>query len=272
MKQLRIAFFASSSLAVLALATPASAQDCSERLAELEAGMTKLEPTSEQRHNLQELVEAARVLEWLERNEGCLTMVSEAEAMLRPAEARAERDVRRQEEAVIEEQRDILDADPGTEPQGGPSAADKGKPARPTAGASGERPDRTASSQPSDEPGVQNRAADGEARQVGAETRPKMSKQLSALPPGQLIGKDVHDQRGEAVAQVTDLVRQTSDGTLFAVVEVGGLLGLGTKEVAVPLSEFELGEEASLRLPDRGGSALEDLPPYNETRYVKVTE
>lgn len=264
MRQIRSVLCASCGLAVVALAGPALAQDCSEQLADLESRMTKLEPSSEQRRNLQELVEAARVLEWLEREQGCLTVVEEADAMLRPAEAQAEREVRRQEQAAIDEQGATgAETDGGGDPQADGQAEDTatadeeaGPPSQARAEAQADQQDQAARPPEPD---------DGSSREQVAE-------RLRALAPNEIIGRDVHDQQGETIAEVVDLVRQTSDGTLFAVLSVGGFLGLGAKEVTVPLRAFELGQEDRLRLPGRSGDELEGLPPYNKARYAKVSE
>lgn len=272
MRYIRAAVCAGSSLAALALVGPALAQECSERLADLEARMTKLEPSSEQRRNLQELVEAARVLEWLERGQGCLTVVDEADAMLRPAEAQAERRVRRQEQAALEEQEDDLEQEPaaaakanrGGDRQATGEAEDAitgAETSAPSEGSPRSQPERE------DQPGATHPSEPDDAS-----SREQISERLRALPANELIGREVDDREGEAVAEVDDLVRQTSDGTLFAVLSVGGFLGVGVKEVAVPLREFELGQDDRLLLPNRSADEIESLPPYNKTRYAKMSE
>jgi hypothetical protein len=50
----------------------------------------------------------------------------------------------------------------------------------------------------------------------------------------------VHNRAGEKIGSISDLI-VTSDGTIVAaLVNVGGFLGIGEKEVALPFSSIEL--------------------------------
>jgi PRC-barrel domain len=47
------------------------------------------------------------------------------------------------------------------------------------------------------------------------------------------------------VAQQTDVVLDQT-GKYFAIVSIGGFLGIGDKDVAVPLNKLKLGEDESI--------------------------
>ena len=78
------------------------------------------------------------------------------------------------------------------------------------------------------------------------------------------------DGQGEAVGEITDVVRSRDGGTLFAVVEVGGLISevvspLGGKEVAIVLDAFEPGAgDDEVILPGISEQELRDMPAYEE--------
>ena len=244
-------------LAAVAIAGPVTAQDCSTRLAELEGRMTKLEPTSEQRRNLQELVEAARVFEWMEHEQGCLVVLSEAEELLEPAEAAAEEQVQRQEEAATQAARGELESVPptGVPPSAGLTPEGEG-------GGAPEPDDERAAAFPTAPPPEPADQAAGPEVDQGP---------LGEVPASDLIGREVQDEEGEMVAEVVDLVRQAENDRMFAVIRVGGFLGLGTKEVAVPLADLEPGGADGLRLAATADQ-LERLPPYNPAQYVEPDE
>jgi sporulation protein YlmC with PRC-barrel domain len=53
-----------------------------------------------------------------------------------------------------------------------------------------------------------------------------------------IIGANVHNDRGESIGAVEDLVLRRDDAGPMAVISVGGFLGIGGRLVGVPLSEL----------------------------------
>jgi PRC-barrel domain len=51
------------------------------------------------------------------------------------------------------------------------------------------------------------------------------------------------------------------------VVSVGGFLGLGDKNVAIPLDELKLGEDEAYLMSARTEEQLEQMPAYEATQY-----
>jgi hypothetical protein len=76
---------------------------------------------------------------------------------------------------------------------------------------------------------------------------------------GDLVGKDVIGAGGETVGAV-DSVRKTRAG-IVAIVGVGGFLGLGEHDVAVPLSEIDYAD-GELRLSRMSEEQLEEMPRF----------
>lgn len=52
-----------------------------------------------------------------------------------------------------------------------------------------------------------------------------------------LIGKQVRDPQGEEIGEVEDL-RIEQDGQIYAIISVGGILGMGEESMAVPYNEL----------------------------------
>ncbi len=57
----------------------------------------------------------------------------------------------------------------------------------------------------------------------------------------EFIGETVYNGKGEEVGAVDDLILHRSDKVLYAVISVGGFLGIGDKLVAVPFDQLKTG-------------------------------
>ncbi|MBM9594250.1 PRC-barrel domain-containing protein [Roseitranquillus sediminis] len=72
---------------------------------------------------------------------------------------------------------------------------------------------------------------------------------MADMEVGDLVGMQVVDADGEIIGDLDGVMQ--NDGELAAVVEVGGFLGLGNRQVALPLDELESdGERVQLRAID----------------------
>ena len=67
-------------------------------------------------------------------------------------------------------------------------------------------------------------------------------------------------------ATIEDLVLDQNQ-IAYAVVSVGGLLGLGEKRVAVPLDELQLGEGETYLMSSATQDQLEQMPDYDEGQF-----
>ncbi len=82
-----------------------------------------------------------------------------------------------------------------------------------------------------------------------------------------LIGRDVFNDRDESVGVVDDFImtRETPDRISFAVLEVGGFLGIGAKLVAIPFDSLQFdqsGDKLRIVLPGATRDTLEKLPEF----------
>jgi sporulation protein YlmC with PRC-barrel domain len=81
------------------------------------------------------------------------------------------------------------------------------------------------------------------------------------LRASKLIGSNVVNEKNESVGKLDDIVFDNHNG-MFAVLQVGGFLGLGSHLVAVPYN--------SLRIADNGRRI--ELPGASKDELKKLTE
>lgn len=99
--------------------------------------------------------------------------------------------------------------------------------------------------------------------QAGAEAAaPEWLAAIGDRTPVDLIGLDVVDSDGEVVGDVGEVGRR--DGQLYAIFGVGGFLGLGQRQVAVPLERMRLDGERMV-LTDIAETDLRDREAFTAT-------
>jgi PRC-barrel domain len=77
-----------------------------------------------------------------------------------------------------------------------------------------------------------------------------------------VVGSTVVNEANETVGTVDDLIVVPSEKVPFAVLSVGGFLGVGTTYVVVPFSALDLNEKRVL-LRGATKDSLKRLPPFN---------
>lgn len=90
----------------------------------------------------------------------------------------------------------------------------------------------------------------------------------SALTPQQLKSMEIEDVSGEKIGKVEDVVRSREDGFIYAVVSSGGLLGIGAKEITVPVETLEV-QGNRLRI----GATKDEVqrwPEYQDDQYAEL--
>jgi putative membrane protein len=108
--------------------------------------------------------------------------------------------------------------------------------------------------------GQQQQAA---ATQGGQQTAPAPEQAVSME---NVLGAEVVNSKGEDVAEIDDVVMDQS-GKQYAVLSVGGFLGIGEKKVAVPLDELQLGKDKAYLMTAETEDQLKQMPAYDEKQY-----
>jgi len=80
-----------------------------------------------------------------------------------------------------------------------------------------------------------------------------------------IIGKAVYNDTNDKIGQVDDLIISRNNSVTFAVIGVGGFLGVGKHDVAVSVSDLKH-ESDKLILPGATKEALKSMPEFQYTR------
>jgi hypothetical protein len=76
-----------------------------------------------------------------------------------------------------------------------------------------------------------------------------------------LVGATVKNSANETIGTVDDLLVGRSDKVLYAILSVGGFLGIGSKLVAVPYTALQI-EQKNLVLPNANKDRLKAQPEF----------
>lgn len=106
------------------------------------------------------------------------------------------------------------------------------------------------------------------------QTRPAEGSQLPTMRVDQLEGKKVVTEQGEEIGEVDNIVRDKVTKKVFAVIEVGGFLGIiGTHDVAIALTDLTMRSDQRLAAPPgTTKEKLESMPEYEEENYTELRD
>ena len=80
-----------------------------------------------------------------------------------------------------------------------------------------------------------------------------------------IIGAAIYNEAEEKVGTVDDLIVSRTDRIPYAVISVGGFLGMGTKLVAVPMGNLQFSMDHTL-MAGADKAALKALPAFTYTK------
>ncbi len=82
----------------------------------------------------------------------------------------------------------------------------------------------------------------------------------------QILGASVYNDADELVGKIDDIIVAPDSSVSTAIVGVGGFIGVGRHEVAIPVSLFRLDEgKHALHLPGATRALIKSLPEF---KYV----
>ena len=93
---------------------------------------------------------------------------------------------------------------------------------------------------------------------------------MMGMKAQELIGRDVVNASGKDIGEIDDIVINDQDQAMYAVIGVGGFLGLGEKAVAIPFEQLRLGAANVILMSERGESELKQLPSYRKGQWKSV--
>jgi PRC-barrel domain len=98
-----------------------------------------------------------------------------------------------------------------------------------------------------------------------ASGQPSDTEQQGWVSVGEALGAPVVNEAGDEVGEIKDVVMK--DNAYYAVLSVGGFLGLADKNVAIPLDDLKLGEDEAYLMSAQTEEQLEQMPAYEATQY-----
>ncbi|NNE52042.1 MAG: PRC-barrel domain-containing protein [Sulfitobacter sp.] len=101
-------------------------------------------------------------------------------------------------------------------------------------------------------------------------TKSMISEEFGGMTAGDLVGLRVYAADGERIGEIDNVVRL--DGKMAVVVGIGGFLGFGAQEVAVPLNEFEKGGTDEIRLVQMTADQLKTKPEFDASAAEELGE
>lgn len=109
-------------------------------------------------------------------------------------------------------------------------------------------------------------AADSVAQTAGTTTLSVSVTELKEVAAGwsakkQILGKDVFTEAGEKIGSIDDLIVAPNRTITYAIVGVGGFLGVATHDVAVPVARFKQ-SAGRIVLPGATKDALKAAPKF----------
>ncbi len=124
---------------------------------------------------------------------------------------------------------------------------------------------------PGSSQGMETETGTGQSGSQGM-TQTGVTSSLQDKTANDIIGMDVIGARNEEIGEVDSLVLNQSTKDVEAVIATGEILGLGGKQVVVPLGELEL-QQDKLRTA-LTQDQLKQRTEYNEksTQYSEITQ
>jgi len=104
------------------------------------------------------------------------------------------------------------------------------------------------------------------AQVAGSTTLGVPATEITTLAHGwsakkQILGKPVYNDNNERVGDVDDIIITPDKSLSYAIIGVGGFLGLGEHLVAIPFNQFKRGDDKYV-LPGATKDTLKALPTF----------
>jgi hypothetical protein len=94
---------------------------------------------------------------------------------------------------------------------------------------------------------------------------------LENMNADEIVGKSVVSQNGEEIGDVEDVVTDPTSGQKYAVVDVGGFLGVGQKSVVIGLNELKMSAADDRIQSELTREELQTQTEYSPDKYESMT-
>ncbi|GEQ97029.1 hypothetical protein JCM17844_06660 [Iodidimonas gelatinilytica] len=110
---------------------------------------------------------------------------------------------------------------------------------------------------------------DHDATKQMDQAKDKLDREERITARTNIEGKNVLSTDGDTVGSVEELVVSKTDNKLYAVISVGGFLGIGDRDVAVPYEKLSIGSENVTIMSQQAKTDLRNMPEYDEEKFEK---
>lgn len=94
------------------------------------------------------------------------------------------------------------------------------------------------------------------------------NRPVERLTASSIIGDSVENNKGEDFGKIGDLMVNLDTGKIeYAVVESGGLLGVGKKLFAIPFHQMQINEDKEIFVVDRDKDYMKDSPGFDPAHW-----
>jgi PRC-barrel domain. len=94
------------------------------------------------------------------------------------------------------------------------------------------------------------------------------NKPVERLTAKSIIGDSVENRKGESLGKIDELMINLENGKVeYAVVQSGGVLGVGKKLFAIPFEHLEVDEEKEIFILDRDKEYVKDSPGFDASHW-----
>ena len=84
----------------------------------------------------------------------------------------------------------------------------------------------------------------------------------SGYRASKLLGKPVYNDQGQKIGTLDEIIIGSDQMVSVGILSVGGFLGVGSRDVAVPALLFDVNEKGQTVLPDATKDVLMALPKF----------
>jgi len=89
----------------------------------------------------------------------------------------------------------------------------------------------------------------------------------------EIIGSDIRNLKNEDLGEIEDILLATDrDETSYAIVSHGGFLGLGEKQIAVPMRTLKVTEDKDVFVLDISEEQLEGAPSFERGKFDEIAD
>lgn len=87
----------------------------------------------------------------------------------------------------------------------------------------------------------------------------------------ELIGRNLQSRDGEDIGEISEVARSLADQQLHALVDIGGLLGVGERTVSIPLERTDIDQDGNVTT-QMSRDEIENMEVHDPTLYASIEE